>query len=81
MKARGRKRPRVKLDTESYRILWKTILDRDGWRCQQCGALKNLQVHHIRSRGRLGNDEESNLITLCTDCHTALHNLSFADSL
>ena len=68
------KRPRLRLDPESYRRLRNKILDRDGWRCQHCGTLENLQVHHIQSRGRLGNDEEGNLITLCVDCHRKFHN-------
>lgn len=57
----------------SYRELRKRILDRDGWRCQHCGSLSNLEVHHIQFRSRLGNDEESNLITLCVSCHNNLH--------
>lgn len=73
MKPRCRKNPRLKLDTESYKGLWRLILVRDGWRCQHCGGMENLQVHHIQPRGRLGNDEENNLITLCADCHEKLH--------
>ena len=65
--------PRLRLDPESYRQLWKRILYRDGWRCQHCGSLKNLQVHHIQFRGQLGDDQENNLITLCADCHERLH--------
>src|SRR5277367_5732124 len=67
------KRPRVRLDPRSYRRLWKRILERDAWRCQHCGSWRNLQVHHIQSRGQLGNDEENNLLTLCADCHGRVH--------
>ena len=49
------------------------ILVRDNWRCQICGALKNLDVHHLRRLSALGDDTESNLITLCRKCHRALH--------
>jgi hypothetical protein len=34
-----------------------------SWRSQDCGAARDLQVHHIRSRGQLGDDAEENLIT------------------
>jgi len=67
------KRPRLSLKPEAYRQLSREVLARDGWRCQDCGTAKNLQVHHLRSRGRLGDDAEENLITLCAGCHRARH--------
>jgi len=67
------RRPRLKLDASLYKELHRRILERDGWRCQYCGSLDNLQVHHIQSRGRLGDDVEENLITLCASCHEMIH--------
>jgi 5-methylcytosine-specific restriction endonuclease McrA len=65
--------PRVHLDEDSYRQLRFRVLERDGWRCQRCGAMTNLEVHHAQFRSRLGWDAEDNLITLCTECHKLLH--------
>jgi 5-methylcytosine-specific restriction endonuclease McrA len=67
------RRPRLRLDPDSYRKLCVEVLKRDGWRCQYCGASYRLEVHHIRSRGRLGDDIDENLITLCADCHSDIH--------
>ncbi len=67
------KRPRLRLDPKSYRKLWQRVMERDGWRCQNCGRLTGLQVHHIRARSRLGDDTEGNLITLCAQCHQTVH--------
>jgi 5-methylcytosine-specific restriction endonuclease McrA len=67
------RRPRLRLDPDSYRKLRAEVLQRDGWRCQNCGRPDRLQVHHIRSRGRLGDDAGENLITLCADCHGDIH--------
>jgi 5-methylcytosine-specific restriction endonuclease McrA len=67
------KKGRLRLDPSSYRSLWEKVLTRDGWRCQVCGSYSNLQVHHIRRRSSLGNDEEENLITLCVSCHRVAH--------
>jgi 5-methylcytosine-specific restriction endonuclease McrA len=67
------KRPRLRLAVEAYRQLRQQVLDRDGWRCQNCGGSAHLQAHHIRSRSGLGDDTEQNLITLCADCHRLVH--------
>lgn len=66
-------RPRVKLDLDSYQALCRQVLNRDGWRCQQCGTSSQLEVHHIRFRSALGDDTEANLITLCSGCHKDAH--------
>jgi hypothetical protein len=68
-----RKEPRLKLDQGPYRILRLQVLDRDGWRCQQCGSMKNLEVHHLNARSQLGHDCLENLITLCHACHSETH--------
>ena len=49
-------------------------LVRDDYTCQCCGK-KNcrLQVHHIQFRSNNGSDNLDNLITLCEDCHNAIH--------
>ena len=67
------KRPRLRLHAESYRVLRESILRRDVWRCQSCGSMAGLEVHHIIPRGQFGDDDEDNLITLCWKCHRALH--------
>jgi 5-methylcytosine-specific restriction protein A len=66
-------RQRLRLATADYEKLRRKILDRDGWRCQHCGRRDQLQIHHMIRRSQLGDDSEGNLITLCSDCHTAVH--------
>jgi len=63
------KRPRLRLDLKSFCLLRLSTLKRDGWRCQSCGSSVGLQVHHITSRSKLGDDVPENLITLCWKCH------------
>ena len=70
------KQPRLPLDPDSYKQLWQQVLERDGWRCQVCGSRQNLHVHHKQLRSQQGEDEESNLITLCASCHGKLHHSS-----
>jgi hypothetical protein len=42
---------------------------RDRWRRQYSTSRNNLQVHHQRLRSQQGNDDDSNMITLCARCH------------
>jgi 5-methylcytosine-specific restriction endonuclease McrA len=56
-----------------YQELRKRVLRRDGWRCQSCGSMTNLEVHHHQFRSHSGEDQEGNLITLCNSCHSAEH--------
>ncbi len=67
------KQPRIQLDPKAYQRLCQQVLQRDGWRCQQCGSPENLHVHHRKFRSHSGDDSEENLITLCADCHSAVH--------
>jgi 5-methylcytosine-specific restriction endonuclease McrA len=70
------KQPRQKLDPESYEALKNEVLERDGWRCQDCGSAKMLEVHHVKPRSKLGDDASDNLITLCVDCHGRRHGIN-----
>jgi 5-methylcytosine-specific restriction endonuclease McrA len=67
------KLPRLRLEPRSYKQLCRQVMERDNWRCQICGSRQNLQVHHRQLRSQQGPDEDSNLITLCADCHERLH--------
>jgi 5-methylcytosine-specific restriction endonuclease McrA len=68
-----RKRRTVRLGRDDYDELRQEILRRDGWRCQTCGGMSNLEVHHKQFRSHAGEDSEENLITLCSQCHAKLH--------
>jgi 5-methylcytosine-specific restriction endonuclease McrA len=62
-----------RLDPLSYESLRRQILHRDSWRCQSCGTMSSLQVHHMEFRSHSGADSEENLITLCAACHATVH--------
>jgi 5-methylcytosine-specific restriction endonuclease McrA len=63
----------IRLTGPEYAELHDGVLRRDGWRCQFCGSMSNLEVHHQQFRSHSGLDHEDNLITLCHTCHLAQH--------
>jgi len=66
----------LRLDPLSYERLRQQILRRDGWQCQSCGTMSNLEVHHRKFRSHSGSDSDENLITLCAACHSSVHGLT-----
>jgi 5-methylcytosine-specific restriction endonuclease McrA len=63
----------LRLDPVEYERLRQQVLRRDRWRCQSCGAMVNLEVHHKEFRSHSSQDSEENLITLCSVCHSSVH--------
>jgi 5-methylcytosine-specific restriction endonuclease McrA len=50
----------LRLDPITYESLRQQILRRDGWRCQSCDSMSNLEVHHREFRSRPGENSEQN---------------------
>jgi len=73
MKSIRPKQPRLRLQPDAYEDLRQQVLRRDAWRCQSCGSMSNLEVHHQEFRSQGGVDSEKNLITLCSSCHGSIH--------
>lgn len=53
----------------------QVALARAGHRCQLCYSAKRLEVHH-RTYERIGNEDLTDLITLCRACHQRHHGRS-----
>lgn len=51
------------------------IIDRDRGACLRCRLAEpdELEVHHITPVSQGGTNDDSNLATLCSDCHRAAH--------
>lgn len=50
----------------SYR---EGALRRAGHRCERCGSIGPLEVHHKHPRRQGGSDEPENLEVVCVPCH------------
>jgi 5-methylcytosine-specific restriction endonuclease McrA len=69
----GLKRSRLVLTGKAYKALCREVFTRDGWRCKICRAREGLHAHHIKFRSHGGDDIRSNLLTVCSICHEAIH--------
>jgi hypothetical protein len=58
------KRPRLRLDSDSFRRLCRRVPEPDGWCCQCCGSPGEFPVRHFRAQTQLGDDIEKNLTLL-----------------
>lgn len=47
--------------------------DNERRRCQKCGRYDGVERHHIMARQDGGQDDDSNLIDLCSLCHREWH--------
>jgi 5-methylcytosine-specific restriction endonuclease McrA len=53
----------------TWRELKEKIKAERGAKCECCGSLRKLDLHHITSRKNKGKDVEDNLQLLCRACH------------
>ena len=65
-----------KIDRRKWALVRLQVLDRDGWRCVQCGKAGRLEVDHVTPMESDGAVyEKRNLQALCRPCHFRNQNL------
>ena len=64
-------------NTFHWGMITKRIMARDNFTCKICGRAQGrgvrLAVHHIRPWSVSHDNSDSNLITVCYECHAKLH--------
>jgi hypothetical protein len=70
MSAEDKQTYMLSIEWQELRIL---VFTRDNYTCQSCGTKSALNCHHITYED-LGMETLDQLTTLCTTCHTTLHN-------
>jgi hypothetical protein len=67
------------LKSDKWKKIRNAVVARDGNKCTKCSSTDNLHVHHL-TYDRVGEEELTDLITLCKDCHEATHETVFSNS-
>jgi len=60
----------------AQKISWglrQEVFERDDWKCRHCRNRQTLDPHHVIFRSQGGDNDKSNLLTLCRKCHDDLH--------
>ena len=62
------------ISSAAWAVIRAEALDRDNWRCRKCLAPGGpFAVHHVVAVHLGGSNELKNLISLCIECHIAIH--------
>ena len=59
----------MRLSSSRWQPLRRAVLERDGYRCRECGRSGALEVDHVVRRHDGGSDALDNLQSLCRDHH------------
>ena len=67
------------LSRDAWKLMRKSVLQRDNSRCTLCGSTHNLHVHHkyYINKNRPWEYDKKALVTLCQDCHRNVHSKNF----
>lgn len=72
----------IQLNAKGMRLLRLAVFERDGCRCtgdvdgERCNrpvSWDSGHLHHVKSRGKGGDDSLQNCVTLCWKCHAKEH--------
>lgn len=60
--------------TEHWQYMRQRMLARARYACNFCGCNRQLHVHH-RTYERIGRERPEDLVVLCAECHSSVHDL------
>lgn len=58
--------------TLNHKIAQKVFM-RDKYQCRHCKFTDGLHPHHVIFKSQQGEDVLNNLLTMCYQCHRAIH--------
>ena len=71
-------KPQVNYGEYIQSAAWRRKADsakrRAGYKCQVCGSVERLEVHH-NCYDRLGRERNTDIVCLCRRCHQAYHRI------
>lgn len=68
LKSNRRLRYEDYLKSDQWRQIRELLFKRRGRKCESCGSIENLEIHHLNYR-HLGKERPEDLKILCQPCH------------
>ena len=62
----------IYLQSDHWKKLRQLKINHVGYKCQDCGNQKDIQVHHLKYR-KIYNVKLNDLLVLCRTCHVKRH--------
>lgn len=59
--------------SEQWLQMKRAIIRKRGRKCEMCGALSLLELHHKNYDMEPGKEKETDLLLICDKCHNSLH--------
>lgn len=59
----------IRLDSRRMKKLYQRVMERDGFRCVDCGSAYWVELSHDLPRSLGGSDTEENCHSRCKRCH------------
>lgn len=66
---KGSKATKKKRKTHVSKITYEEVFKACKGKCVLCGTTQNLELHHIKGRGKDLTDNPQNCVMLCQNCH------------
>lgn len=63
----------IAAQAKRYRQRKRIALGMSELPCNRCGSTEDLHMHHVRPRRLTGEDNQSNIMILCGECHRDWH--------
>ena len=60
----------IRIPYKEVELSRQNVFKRDSYKCQYCGASKDLTLDHVLPRSRKGRSSWTNLVTACKPCNT-----------
>ena len=61
------------IKSPEWLIIRTRLFEIRGKKCEQCGSIKSIQVHHLNYQRFGGQEKFEDLLILCGLCHAAAH--------
>ena len=69
-----KRRSKRDMFAQAQKDLKRELITKRGEKCEICGSVEHIELHHINPISEGGANSRSNSMLVCSKCHQKLHN-------